>query len=112
MRLTMPAEWAPHERTLMGWPCRPTSWGSRLAQGRAEFAAVANAIAQFEPVTMVCASAADAHEARVALTERVEILIHPMDGSWLRDNAPLFVTGGNRRDARLFRFNEIGRAHV
>jgi agmatine deiminase len=56
----MPAEWEPHERTIFGWPCRLTAWGDRLAQGRAEVAALANAIAAFEPVTMVCASAADA----------------------------------------------------
>ena len=26
----MPAEWAPHERTLMAWPCRTELWGERL----------------------------------------------------------------------------------
>lgn len=112
MPFTMPAEWEPHERTLMGWPCRPTSWGTTLTQGRAEFAAVANAIAQFEPVTMVCASDADAHAARALLCGRVETLTHPMDGSWLRDNSPLFVTDGARREARLFRFNAWGERHA
>src|SRR5207302_1757398 len=39
----MPPEWAPHERTLIAWPCRRELWGDRLAQARAETAGVANA---------------------------------------------------------------------
>lgn len=112
MPFAMPAEWESHERTLMGWPCRPTSWGPTLAQGRAEFAAVANAIAQFEPVTLVCTTAAEAHEALGSLSARVETIVHPMDGSWLRDNSPLFVTDSDRREARLFRFNAWGERHA
>ena len=77
----MPAELEPHGRTLIGWPCRLSSWGETLAKGRSEFAAVANAISASEPVTMVCASEADALSARPLLTANVEIVEHPMDGS-------------------------------
>ncbi len=112
MVFRMPAEWAPHARTLIGWPCRPTSWGDSLAQGRAEFAAVANAIAGFEPVTVICASADDAEGARPLLDAGVEIAELPMDGSWLRDNGPVFVTDGRRREARHFRFNAWGERHA
>ena len=31
----MPAEWAPHERTLMAWPARAELWGTQLAQAKA-----------------------------------------------------------------------------
>ena len=31
----MPAEWAPHERTIMGWPCRQEIWGDQLGQAKA-----------------------------------------------------------------------------
>ena len=108
----MPAEWERHERTLIGWPCRASSWGDTLAQGRAEFASVANAIAAFEPVTMVCASATDAAIARPMLSSADEIAVHPMDGSWLRDNGPIFVTDGTKRRARHFRFNAWGERHA
>lgn len=50
MSFRMSAEWAPHARTLIGWPCRASSWGETLEQGRFEFAAVCNALVQFEPV--------------------------------------------------------------
>ena len=112
MIFRMPAEWEPHERTLMGWPCRLQSWGTTLEQGRDEFAAVANAIADFEPVTMVCASERLAADARPRLAEAVEILVRPMDGSWLRDNGPIFVTDGRTRRARHFRFNAWGERHA
>jgi agmatine deiminase len=112
MSFRMPAEWEPHERTLMGWPCRPSSWGETLTRGREEFAAVANAISAFEPVTMVCATEADAAEARRHLSGGVEIAVRPMDGSWLRDNGPIFVTDGRTRAARHFRFNAWAERHA
>jgi agmatine deiminase len=105
----MPAEWAPHERTLMGWPTRPDLWEDQLEPARAEYAAVANAIAAFEPVTMVCASAAQAAEAGAVLSAAVEIVELPIDDSWLRDSGPIFVLDGDGRRAGVhFGFNSWG----
>jgi agmatine deiminase len=105
----MPPEWAPHERTLMAWPCRRELWGSELAAAKREYAAVANAVAAFEPLTMVCTGAADAAEARAALTGAAEIVQQPIDDSWLRDNGPIFVLDGDGRRAGVhFRFNAWG----
>ena len=36
--LTMPPEWAPHERTFMAWPCRRELWGGQLAAAKVESA--------------------------------------------------------------------------
>jgi agmatine deiminase len=96
-------EWAPHERTLMAWPCRRELWGERLGEAKAEYAAVANAIAAFEPVLMV-ARPGDGAEARAALTEGVEIWEAPIDDSWLRDSGPIFVG----EHAVCFGFNAWG----
>lgn len=112
MNYRMPAEWEPHERTLIGWPCRPPTWGDTLEKGRQEFAHVANTLVEFEPVTMVCASEADQENARQMLSEKVETMVIPMDGSWLRDNGPIFVTNGRERIARHFRFNAYGERHA
>ncbi len=106
--LAMPPEWAPHERTLMAWPCRRELWGEQIAAAKQEYAAVANAIAAFEPVTMVCASPADAAEARAALSAACEIVELPIDDSWLRDSGPVFVTGDGRRAGVHFGFNAWG----
>jgi len=106
----MPGEWARHERTLMAWPCRREMWGSLLADAKVQYAGVANAIAAFEPVTMVCASPQDAVQARAALTDCVEVVEYPADDSWLRDNGPAFVLSddGSERIGVCFDFNAWG----
>jgi agmatine deiminase len=105
----MPAEWAPHERTIMGWPCRRELWGDQLGQAKSDYAATANAVAAFEPLTMVCADAQDAGEARAALAGEVEVVELPIDDSWLRDSGPIFVLDDQGRRAGVhFGFNSWG----
>ena len=105
----MPAEWAPHERTLMAWPARPGLWGAQLAQAKSDYAATAASVASFEPLTMVCADETAAAEARAALPGEVEVVVHPIDDSWLRDSGPIFVTdSGGRRAGVHFGFNAWG----
>jgi agmatine deiminase len=105
----MPAEWEPHELTLMGWPCRPELWGPRMDDARADYATVANAIAEFEPVTMIANAGADAADARAACSGRVDVVELPLDDSWLRDCGPIYVYGDDgTRVAVHFRFNAWG----
>lgn len=104
----MPAEWAAHERTLMAWPARTALWGGVLARAKEEYAGVANAIAAFEPVTMVVPPGAAA-EARGMLSAAVELVELPLDDSWIRDSGPVFRLGEDReRSAVHFRFNGWG----
>jgi agmatine deiminase len=105
----MPAEWEAHERTIMGWPCRKELWRETIAQARADYAEVANAIAAFEPVTMIANPGPDAAQARAACGEGVEVVELGLDDSWLRDCGPIYVRdehGG--RYAVHFRFNAWG----
>src|SRR5579871_4088958 len=48
----MPAEFEPHEGTWMLWPERPDNWRRQAQPAQQAFAAVAAAIARFEPVTV------------------------------------------------------------
>jgi agmatine deiminase len=104
----MPAEWSEHERTLMGWPCRASLWGETIAHARADYATVANAIAAFEPVTMIANPGADAAAARAACTAAVAVTELPLDDSWLRDTGPIYVEHEGRRVAVHFSFNAWG----
>jgi agmatine deiminase len=105
----MPPEWARHERTLMAWPCRDELWRRQIDAAKAAYAATANAIAAFEPVTMVCSDAGDAADARAALSAACEVVELPIDDSWLRDSGPIFVLGRNgARAAVHFGFNAWG----
>jgi agmatine deiminase len=96
----------------MAWPCRRELWGGQLSAAKAESAGVANAVAAFEPVTMVARDAADAAEARAALAAGVEILQAPVDDSWLRDSGPIFVVDHHHEPSRRvgvhFGFNAWG----
>jgi agmatine deiminase len=105
-----PAEWEAHERTLMGWPCRVELWGETLEQARLDYAAVANAIAEFEPVTMIANPGEQAIQARAACSASVEITELPLDDSWLRDCGPIYVRDGEpgERVAVHFGFNAWG----
>jgi agmatine deiminase len=104
----MPAEWAPHERTLMAWPAREQLYGARMPEAKREHAATARAIAAFEPVLIVAPPGA-AREVRDMCGTGVEALELPIDDSWMRDSGPIFVTApGGRRAGVDFRFNGWG----
>ena len=111
----MPAEWEPHERCIMGWPTESriaTVWRDQYLLAMSSYAAVAHAIAQFEPVLML-ASPGEGAVARSYLGRDVEVLELPIDDSWLRDSGPLFIT---HPDGRLavsdFLFNSWGEKYV
>ena len=109
----MPPETAPQERMLMAWPCRRELWRSELEAARRDYAEVANAIAAFEPVTMVVPNGAAAAEARAMLAGGVDLVDLPLDDSWMRDNGPIFaLDAAGRRAGVHFRFNAWGEKFV
>jgi agmatine deiminase len=104
----MPAEWAPHERCWMGWPCRDSLWGDGLEAAREAYAGVARAIAGFEPVTMLT-NEAEMDEARARCGDGIACRQMPLDDSWLRDSGPTFVVDGRGGVAGVdWRFNAWG----
>ena len=111
MTWRMPAEWAPHERTLMCWPARAAAWGEHFARACADYAEVANAIAAFEPVLMA-ASPGRVDAARAACAGTVEVVAIALDDSWARDSGPIFVVDGARRRGVDFGFNAWGEKFV
>ena len=107
----MPAEWEPHARTWMMWPSRREVWDDMDETCR-NYAAVAHAIRQFEPLTMLVRpqDRAPAHD---LLGSDIALLDHPIDDSWARDAGPCFVTNGNgARAAVSFEFNAWGETYA
>jgi agmatine deiminase len=105
---TMPAEWAPHAGCWMAWPNRIDLWREYIEGARDDYARVAQAIARFEPVSMI-ADPAQASEAIRKCGPSVRIVSMPIDDSWLRDSAPTFlVDSAGRRAAAAFTFNAWG----
>ena len=93
MTYVMPAEWEEHERTWMAWPPDNTALGESPEEAKQAYkawSAVANAIVEFEPVTMVVDPRDMAH-AKEWLDQRVEIVQADLDDCWMRDMGPTFV---------------------
>lgn len=89
----MPAEWEAHSRCLMAWPCREALWRGRMEEARDAYAEVAEAISQFEPVTMIVPPG-ELATASMRLAGGVSNLPLEIDDSWMRDNGPTFLTDG------------------
>jgi agmatine deiminase len=107
-RWRMPAEWEAHERCLMAWPTRQELWHPYFDRAQSEFAATANAIVQFEPLTLVV-NPGQVEEARQQVSAAVEIVEIPIDDSWVRDSGPIGVVADDGRRAGVdFRFNSWG----
>jgi agmatine deiminase len=100
----MPAEWEPHSRTWMAFPPATETVSDLdddgLAEVRAAWARVANAIVGFEPVTMVV-DPDDADRARALLDPRVDLLTARLDDAWMRDIGPTFVREESGRLAAI-----------
>jgi agmatine deiminase len=93
--LALPAEWARHSRTWMAWPARPATWHGGIEAAQSVHVEVAKALAEFEPVTMVC-NPRDVAEASLMCGQGIELVPMPLSDGWMRDIGPTFVTGRDR----------------
>ena len=77
----------------MAFPSQGYTLGDTAAEAdeaRSTWAAVAHAVLEFEPVTMVV-DPADDEVARRYLSADVEVVHAPLDDAWMRDIGPTFV---------------------
>lgn len=91
MTWTMPPETAPQDRIWMSFP---RAWPDEtLAEREAAYTAwtaVAHAIAEFEPVTMVV-DPSETQRAATMLGRGIEQVSRVIDDYWMRDTGPTFV---------------------
>ena len=108
----MPAEWEPHRRCWMAWPCNSELWGNLIESARAAYVDTARAIAEFEPVTMVARPELVA-EASLACGQGhgISILPLPQDDSWMRDTGPTFVIEKGQLSGVDWQFNAWGETY-
>ncbi|HYI34549.1 MAG TPA: agmatine deiminase family protein [Glaciibacter sp.] len=89
----MPHEGDRHERLWMAWPTGGYTLGKTAADAetaRLTWAAVANAAADFEPVSMVV----HPRDERIApryLSGSIDLHVREIDDAWIRDSGPTFV---------------------
>lgn len=89
----MPAEWAKHERTFISWPVQDSMvYPENYANVTAAYAEIIEAMAEFEPVTVVVnPDDLEKVKERFAGNSNVDCLPIEHNDAWLRDNGPTFL---------------------
>ncbi len=107
----MPGEFEPHDGCWIAWPERPDNWRLGAKPAQEAYAAVAEAIAACEPVTMAVSDAQFEH-CRSLLSPAVRVVEVSTDDAWIRDTGPTFVIDGRGgRRGIDWRFNAWGGLH-
>ncbi|MEZ5876922.1 MAG: agmatine deiminase family protein [Tepidamorphaceae bacterium] len=88
----MPPEWTHHTRTWMAWPCNGFVLEDDPEGAYRAWAATANTVSRFEPVTMIVPPG-QTTQARGYLDGNVDTVEKPIGDSWFRDSGPTFVIG-------------------
>ena len=112
MKVTVPAEWAPHRAMWLGFPSHAELWQEDLPEAQAEVAALARALAGpgAERVKLLTGSPEGEADARRLLGDvaNIEIVPGAFGDIWLRDTGPIFARGAAGPQAQGFRFNGWG----
>ncbi|BAC89622.1 agmatine deiminase family protein [Gloeobacter violaceus] len=118
-----PAEWQPHSACWLAWPSDAELWQSDLPKAQVEFAGLCRTIADPDPqsglprgeyLKILVPDAEAERAARLAL-EGLGARFHRIrfGDIWLRDTAPIFLTGPCRALAAVrFAFNGWGGKYV
>jgi len=116
--LRMPGEWEHHKAVWLAWPSAQDLWLENIGPARDEFVALCRAIADVDPTTGVARGErlnilvptpedGAAAEARLSGLP-VKLHLIPFGDIWLRDTAPLFLTGPQGVATVRFAFNGWG----
>jgi agmatine deiminase len=93
----LPAEWYPHDATLMHWPSNRETWpGNRLEKAEIVFLKIIETLSRYEPVILLCDPLAVRRaEALLKKSEadpdRIHILEIKINDVWARDCGPICI---------------------
>lgn len=109
MSWRMPDEGESHRATWMAFGPSEDIWGEKLLPGaRKNLAAIARAIAAFEPVNMLVREE-DYETAEALCGGDVHLIVRDIDDLWMRDTGPVFVKNARGELAGVsFNFNGWG----
>jgi len=103
----MPAEWEPHARCIMAWVGADLASTRLITAAKKDYALVARAISDFEPVLIV-ARPGFGPEAAAYCGAAIDVVELPLGEAWLRDSGPIFARRGAGLVAVDFLFNGWG----
>jgi agmatine deiminase len=93
----MPAEWEPHEATILAWPHNREDWPGKFAPIAWVYCEIVRKLAKVERVRILAPDEALEQDARRKLTKAgadltaVQFIRCPTNRVWTRDYCPLFV---------------------
>lgn len=106
MKNFIPAEWAPQDAIIIGFPSHQDLWpGALLAEAQQEVAVVCNALAESQTCYVLVANTQALTVAKRLLTSQAHILQFDFGDIWFRDTGPIFF---NPEQAVRFRHNGWG----
>ena len=107
----LPAEWAPHEATWIGWPYNKSDWPGKFSPIPYVYAEIVKNISRAEKVRIFVQSAEHKSKSEKVLRDshvdlvNVEFFLNKTNRGWLRDSGPMFVKNGNETIVIDFKFN-------
>ncbi|WP_339731177.1 agmatine deiminase family protein [uncultured Gimesia sp.] len=108
----LPAEWEPHQVTLLCFPYNGNDWPGKYDVVKWAFVEIIRKVAEFEPVLLVVKSEEQQQKVDAMLqqahanTKQVKYIIQKTNRSWMRDSGPIVVQRSDgKREALQFRFN-------
>ena len=102
-------EWLPHDSCCIAWPCNHELYGNVLGEAKIEIANLINEISSDEKVLLFC-NPSDLIECRkIVGNSEVDFIEVPLDDSWMRDIAHIFINNSNRLESICFEFNGYGK---
>jgi len=97
----MPAEWAPHQGTFLGWPHELTDWPGKFAPIPWAFAEIVRHLAYVERVYLLVQDRASESRVKQILEkshvnlDKIQFMRVPTDRGWMRDSGPICVVNNS-----------------
>ena len=111
----LPAEWEPHQATLLAWPVNRADWPGKFQPIPWVFAEIVRALTPSEPVHLLIPSRREQPQIASILKRvgvdisRIVFVPASLDRGWMRDCSPAFVVGKSKGKRTLaavhFAFN-------
>ena len=108
----LPAEWEPHQATLLCFPHNGNDWPGKYEVIQWAFIEIIRKVAEYERVLLVVKNESLQQKVHSMLqqahanTKQVKFILQNTNRSWMRDSGPIVVQRSDgKREALQFRFN-------